>query len=127
MRTLGYNDGVVLEEPMIAIENRASQQKRMLPPLQNGDHLDQKTFHERYEAMPGVHAELIGGIVFMSSPQKSPHGRYHFTFNHWLGEYEKATLGTEGMVYATSILATDSEPQPDACLLILPEYGGQTW
>lgn len=23
-----------------------------IPPLENGDHLDQKTFHERYEAMP---------------------------------------------------------------------------
>ncbi len=24
-----------------------------VPPLEAGDHLDQKTFHERYKAMPG--------------------------------------------------------------------------
>ena len=47
--------------------------KKDLPPLVNGDHLDQKTFHERYEAMPEVRAELIGGIVYMSSPQKMRH------------------------------------------------------
>ncbi|MBI2480657.1 MAG: hypothetical protein HYV60_19140, partial [Planctomycetia bacterium] len=31
-----------------------------IPPLEPGDHLDQKTFHVRYEAMPeDVKAELI--------------------------------------------------------------------
>jgi hypothetical protein len=35
-----------------------------MPPLEPGDRLDQKTFHERYEAMPEhVKAELIGGVV----------------------------------------------------------------
>src|SRR5438874_11663194 len=49
-----------------------------LPPLEQGDHLNQKTFHERYEAMPShVRAELIGGVVFMPSPLKRPHGRMH--------------------------------------------------
>jgi hypothetical protein len=33
----------------------------------------------------------------------------------------------EAYVNATQILAEDAEPQPDACLLILPENGGQTW
>jgi hypothetical protein len=43
---------------------------RTLPPLANGDHLDQRTFHARYEAMPeDFRAELIGGIVYMTSPQ----------------------------------------------------------
>src|SRR5437899_3365498 len=46
-----------------------------MPPLENGDRLDQKTFHERYEAMPeNVKAELIGGVVYMSSPLKPRHG-----------------------------------------------------
>ena len=31
-----------------------------LPPLENGERLDQKTFHARYEAMPeGIRAELF--------------------------------------------------------------------
>ena len=55
---------------MIAAERRTHPPKKPLPPLMNGDHLDQKTFHERYEAMTCVRAELIGGIVYLSSPQK---------------------------------------------------------
>jgi len=101
--------------------------KRELPPLENGDRLDQKTFHARYEAMPDVRAELIGGIVYMSSPLKRRHGRFSVRLIRWLGEYEEATPGTEVLDNTTNILSPDSEPQPDGCLLILPECGGQTW
>jgi Uma2 family endonuclease len=99
-----------------------------LPPLENGDRLDQPTFHARYEAMPAhVHAELIGGIVYMSSPMKRQHGRYSTPYIHWLAEYENATPGTEVLVGASSILGPESEPEPDGSLIVLPEYGGQTW
>ena len=111
---------------MISVERSVSAQKKVLPPLENGDHLDQKTFHERYEAMPShVRAELIGGIVYMSSPQKLRHGRYHLKLSRWLDEYEDATPGVLGCVNTTQILGPDAEPQPDATLLILPECGGQ--
>jgi hypothetical protein len=44
-------------------------------PLENGDHLDQKTFHAQCEAMPPeTRAELIGGIVYMGSPLKGERG-----------------------------------------------------
>jgi Uma2 family endonuclease len=96
--------------------------------LENGDRLDQKTFHERYEAMgEHVRAELIGGIVFMHSPQKRHHGRGQAAIVWWLGEYETATAGTEVQVNPTNVLGPESEPEPDACLVILPELGGQTW
>src|SRR6266542_2344528 len=123
-RMRGYNDEKLLTEKiMIAVEKRSKSRKKELPPLQNGDHLDQKTFHERYEAMPPeVRAELIGGIVYMSSPQKMRHGRYHLKLSQWLAEYEDATPGVEGNVNATQILGPDAEPQPDACLLILPSH-----
>ncbi len=99
----------------------------ILPPLENGDHLDQKTFHERYEAMPeGTRAELIGGIVYMPSPTKRTHGRHHFQTIRWIGDYEEATAGTEGFDNTSNILGDDSEPQPDLCLLIAPGRGGQT-
>jgi Uma2 family endonuclease len=112
---------------MIAAEPRTRKEKKELPPLQNGDHLDQKTFHERYEAMPpNVRAELIGGIVYMS-PMKGPHGRHGARLIHWLGEYENATPGTEFIAGATHIMGPKTEPEPDGCLLILPECGGQTW
>ena len=99
-----------------------------LPSLENGDRLDQKTFHARYEAMPHhVRAELIGGIVYMPSPQKKPHGRSQQLLVRWLDEYEEATAGTESLSNTTSKLGTESEPEPDGCLYVLPEYGGQTW
>jgi len=101
--------------------------KRPLRSLENGDCLDQKTFHARYEAMPeDVRAELIGGIVYMSSPLRPRHGRYSVRVIHWLAEYEVATPGTEVLDNTTGILGPESEPQPDGCLRILPECGGQT-
>ena len=98
-----------------------------LPPLENGDRLDRKTFHERYEAMPpDVRAELIRGIVYVRSPLKIPHGRSHKLLTRWLDEYEEATPGVEGGHSASTLLGDDSEPQPDLHLLIDPARGGQT-
>jgi Uma2 family endonuclease len=103
-----------------------SPRTRVVPPLENGDCLDQDTFHARYEAMPDVRAELIGGIVYMSSPMKPGHGSYGARFTHWLGDYQDETEGTEYYGGATSILGPDSELEPDSSLIILPEFGGQT-
>jgi Uma2 family endonuclease len=101
---------------------------RSLPPLENGDQLDQKTFHARYEAMPEkCRAELIGGIVYMASPQKVPHSEAHWLTVRWLDEYAEATPGTKGLSNNTQILGPDSEPEPDNCLFILPEYGGRVF
>ncbi len=101
---------------------------RTLPPLENGDHLDQKTFHARYEAMPeDCRAELIGGIVYMASPQKVPHSKTQQLVSHWLGEYVGATPGTDTLLNNTQILGPDSEPEPDCCLFIVPECGGQVF
>jgi Uma2 family endonuclease len=97
------------------------------PPLEAGDRLDQPTFHARYEAMPeGTRAELIEGIVYISSPLKRPHGRVHTIVIGWLLAYERATPGIEVLDNATNILGPQSEPQPDVSVRILPEYGGQT-
>jgi len=100
---------------------------RHLPPLEAGDHLDQATFHARYEAMPpGFRAELIGGVVFVPSPLRKEHGRHHALVMGWLINYWIATPGTETLDNTTAILGDDSEPQPDAALIIEPECGGQT-
>ncbi len=113
---------------MIAVQRRKKAPKQETPPLVNGDHLDQKTFHDRYEAMPPyVRAELIGGIVFMSSPLKRKHARSDVHLIQWISGYEDATPGTEALANATNILGSDSELQPDGCLFILPECGGQVW
>jgi Uma2 family endonuclease len=98
-----------------------------LPPLQPGEHLDQPTFHARYEAMPKeVRAELIGGIVYMPSPLRSSHGDCHSEIQAWLTIYKGNSPGTRALVDSTLILGPDDEVQPDACLLVLPEYHGQT-
>ena len=68
---------------------------RHLPPLEAGDHLDQATFHARYEAMPpDFRAELIGGVVFVPSPLRSEHGESHALVMGWLTNYWSATPGT---------------------------------
>jgi Uma2 family endonuclease len=116
------------EKIMIVVARRTKHQKKEIPPLMNGDHLDQKTFHERYVAMPShVRAELIGGIVFMPSPLKRKHGRKGLRLCQWLAGYEDGTPGTEALESASCILYPDSEPQPDGCLFVLSECGGQIW
>src|SRR4029078_3936541 len=104
--------------------SRRSKGAKDLPPLEPGDHLDQATFHERYEQMPeNVKAELIGGVVYMPAAMRFPHGRHHMLLNSWLCDYWAATPGTDALDNATVVLNDDSEPQPDACLRIL---GGQS-
>src|SRR5262249_1436842 len=99
-----------------------------LPPLENGDQLDQQTFHARYQAMPGdCRAELIGGIVYIPSPQKVPHSKAQQLVVRWLDEYAEATPGTEALLNNTQILGPDSEPEPDACVFIAPESAGQVY
>jgi Uma2 family endonuclease len=46
---------------------------------------------------------------------------------HWLTTYENESPGTEALDNATNILGPESELQPDGCLFILPEFGGQVW
>jgi Uma2 family endonuclease len=96
-------------------------------PLIEGEHLDQPTFHARYEAMPpGTRAELIGGVVHMPSPVGRAHGQAHVSAIVWLSYYAENTPGVEVLDNATTILGWRSEPQPDALLRILPECGGRT-
>lgn len=103
-------------------------QTRSVPPLENGDCLDQPTFHQRYEAMPEVfRAELIGGTVFIPSPQGLPHSRAHTLLIRWLDEYIEATPGTDALPSVTLILGPESEPQPDACFFLTPEYGDSVY
>jgi Uma2 family endonuclease len=95
-----------------------------LPPLENGDHLDQPTFHLRYLAMPeNYRAELIGGIVYVPSPLKADHGKVHANVVTWAGIYRSRTPGSHVLDNATDILGPDSEPQPDTLLYL---EGGQT-
>jgi Uma2 family endonuclease len=100
--------------------------RKTIPALENGDHLDQPTFHERYLAMPPkFRAELVEGVVFVPSPLKMNHGEHHALAVTWLTTYRIATPGTRSSDNPTVILGPESEPQPDAVLLIERTYGGR--
>ena len=97
-----------------------------IPPLENGDRLTRPEFERRYDAMPGVKAELIEGVVYMASPvTHRKHGKPHHHANSWLGLYRYATPGVDAADNSSIRLDLDNMPQPDCFLNILPECGGQ--
>jgi hypothetical protein len=99
----------------------------MFPELVTGDEMTQAEFHRAYEMMPvGFKAELIGGIVYVASPLKRAHGKYHLPLGSVFFAYETATPGVEAGDNTTIILGPEGEPQPDLFLRILPEFGGQS-
>ncbi len=97
-----------------------------VPPLEAGDHLSRAEFHRRYAAMPDLKkAELIEGIVHLGSPVRhDQHGKPHGAIVWSLQHYAVLTPGVEASDNPTVILDGDNEPQPDAILRILPEFGG---
>jgi Uma2 family endonuclease len=105
----------------------AERRTRPVPFLVNGQRMKQPEFHRRYEACPPHEKwELIGGIVYMTSPLRYPHGAYDFSLGGAFVLYAAATPGVEGAHNATSILGEESEPQPDLSLRISAEYGGRS-
>jgi Uma2 family endonuclease len=112
---------------LIQAPPRSAPEPQTKPPLQSGDRLDREEFERRYEAMPHLKkAELIEGVVYVGSPvTHRHHGNPHFRFTGWLGRYVDATPGVEGGDNSSLKLGPKNEPQPDTCLIILPEHGGQ--
>jgi Uma2 family endonuclease len=101
--------------------------KMSLPPLKDGERLDQPTFHKRYEAMPpNTRAELVGGVVYMPSPMSLDHGDESRNVAGWLFHFQWKTPGVEGGDGATAKLFEQSEPQPDHHLRIPAALGGHT-
>ncbi len=113
-----------------------------IPPLRNGDHLRADEFERRYDAMPYLKkAELIEGEVYIPSPDfylpegyppdmGSPvsyqmHSKPHSRLMGWLVVYSGYTAGTGTADNGSIRLDTGNMPQPDGCLVIEPEYGGQ--
>jgi Uma2 family endonuclease len=111
----------------MSIQLTPKQQRALDHELHSGDRMTQREFHRIYERMPeGVRAELIGGIVYVSSPLKIQHGTNHFPLGTVLFVYEGSTPGVESADNTTVILGSESELQPDCYLRILPTYGGRS-
>ena len=95
--------------------------------LYNGDRMTQPEFHRRYQAYPDdVKFELVEGVVYMASPLRRAHGRYHAQLAMLFGLYESKTPGVEALDNVTTILGEESEPQPDLALRVLSAYGGRS-
>src|SRR5437879_10170620 len=98
-----------------------------VPPLAAGDKLTRDEFLRRWTAHPEIkNAELIGGMVYMSSPVSVEHGDMEGSVGTWFGTYRAATPGTGGGHNTTSFMLADT-PQPDLNLRVLPEFGGTSW
>ena len=86
-------------------------------PLNSGDRLTRLEFERRYEAYPDSKAELVEGVVYVSSPVRvRNHGQLHSIIMTWLGTYWAATPGVTVGDNVTVRLDLENEPQPDACL-----------
>lgn len=97
-----------------------------IPRLESGDRLTAEEYLHRYEAMPGVRAERIEGVVYVSSPVSLPHGVNHVDMSVWAGTYRIFTPGVGAAADSTIHLDRDNTPQPDIHLRILPSHGGRT-
>jgi len=102
--------------------------ERVVPPLVDGERLTATEFRRRYEAMPEhVRAELIEGVVYMSSPVRfQGHGKEHVDLGWFLCHYTVYTPGVLAGDNATVRLDDANEPQPDLSMLIEEALGGQT-
>jgi hypothetical protein len=101
--------------------------RKVLPPLTAGEHLDQPTFHERYEAMPPeTRAELVDGVVYMPSPMRHDHGQESRVVAGWLDNYQRLTPGVDGGDGSTLRLDLRAEPLADHHLRIPAAAGGQS-
>lgn len=98
-----------------------------VPPLVAGDNLTRAEFLRRWDDQPGVKkAELIRGVVFMSSPVSIDHAGWDANVGGWLFVYRTSTPGCASGHNATAIFGEDVT-QADVHLRILQEYGGASW
>ena len=96
-----------------------------LVPLESGDRLTRTEFHRRYCARPDIRkAELILGVVYVSSPASGRHGRPHGFLVTRLGHYVAQTPDVVMMVETSIFFDDDGEVQPDAFLFRDPPPPG---
>lgn len=99
-----------------------------IPRLESGDHLTRAEFERRYAAMPDVKkAELIEGMVIMSSPTRHQHHAVpHNAVATWLGVYSAAVPGTQVSNNVSLRIDQDNELQPDVLLRVVETAGGSS-
>jgi Uma2 family endonuclease len=94
--------------------------------LVTGERMTVEEFLRSWEEIPELkNAELIDGVVHVSSPVSRDHGNFDSLTNLWLAYYGQATPGCSTGNNSTWLML-DNAPQPDAYLRILPSHGGQS-
>ena len=94
--------------------------------LNDGDKLTREEFLRRWELLPEIkRAELINGVVYMSSPVSSDHALMVTQLLRWLFSYLEAAPFCQSASNGTWLM-NESVPQPDAFLCLLPQHGGQS-
>jgi Uma2 family endonuclease len=95
--------------------------------MHNGDKMSQPEFSKIYSKIPEPYkAELIAGIVYEPPPPSPQHGENDSHLITLLTIYRSQTPGTQVHNNASVILSDEDEVQPDSCLRIRPEAGGQS-
>jgi Uma2 family endonuclease len=96
------------------------------PGLVTGERLTVAEFLRRWEELPDLkNAELIDGVVYVSSPVSLEHSRLDTRIVWWVSHYACLTPGCDSGSNGTWLMS-GSAPQPDADLCILPSHGGQS-
>ena len=96
------------------------------PGLITGQRMSVEEFLRRWEELPDLkNAELIDGVVYVSSPVSREHGSLDTLIHWWLTHYAHATRGCASGNNSTWLML-GSAPQPDAYLRISPSHGGQS-
>jgi Uma2 family endonuclease len=91
-----------------------------VPQLHSGDRMTRYEFHRRYKLHPEIKkAELIEGVVVLASPVSRRHALPHSHVMRWLGKFCDTHPAVELLDNMTTVLDTDNELQPDACLRVL--------
>jgi Uma2 family endonuclease len=87
------------------------------PALESGDHLTPAEFDWRYERRHDIKAELIKGVVYVSSPVRiRQHGAPDSILGGVLSRYAETTRGVESASNSTVLCADGSRVQPDHLL-----------
>jgi Uma2 family endonuclease len=71
-------------------------------------------------------AELLDGVVYVSSPARYEHGQQDSSLGLALAVYASGTPGVEAASNVTVILDEENEPQPDQLLRVAEALGGQS-
>ena len=88
--------------------------------------LELDEFLARWEALPDLkNAELIEGVVYLSSPVSVDHGENDNILAWWLRSYAFATRGCKAGNNITCSMLGQS-PQPDVLLRVTEEFGGKS-